>query len=229
MMDILSALNAVLPGLDEGRRALFSRYFLMLIDWNERVNLTAITDPFEAAEKHFADSLLPEGLIPFGSKCIDIGTGAGFPGIPLKIVRQDIELTLLDSLNKRLNFLKAVTEELGIPARIVHARAEDGARQKDFRESFDVTFCRAVAPVNTAAELTVPYLRTGGISILYKGPGAKEELKSAEKALKLLSASAKVIERSTNWGERNIVVLTKLAPTPSNYPRKAGTPSKAPL
>jgi 16S rRNA (guanine527-N7)-methyltransferase len=145
MMDIYAALDTALPGLNEKQRELFSRYFLMLIDWNERVNLTAITEPFEASEKHFADSLLPEGLIPPGSKCIDIGTGAGFPGIPLKIMRPDIKLTLLDSLNKRLIFLRAALDELGLSADIVHARAEDGARQKEYRERFDVSFCRAVA------------------------------------------------------------------------------------
>lgn len=228
MTDIKSAL-ASLPGLDERQHACFLRYYEMLVDWNERMNLTAITDPFEVVQKHFADSLLPKELIPFGSKCIDIGTGAGFPGIPLKIMRPDIQITLLDSLNKRILFLKAVTDELGLEASLVHARAEDGARQKDCRERFDIALSRAVAPLNVIAELTIPYLRVNGVSIVYKGPGIHEELGASERALKLLFSKVEVFYKKTDWGDRSIAALTKLAPTPPIYPRKAGTPSKLPL
>ncbi len=229
MTKIQSALERVMPGLDERQRLAFSRYYDMLVDWNERMNLTAITDPFEVAAKHFADSLLPEKMIPFGSDCIDIGTGAGFPGIPLKIARPDIRITLLDSLNKRIMFLKAVTDELGLEAVLIHARAEDGARRPELRERFDAAVSRAVASAGVIAELTLPYLRVGGISILYKGPMVHEELKSSDRAFKLLFADADVFNKKTDWGERNIVVLTKQKQTPPIYPRKAGTPSKSPL
>ncbi|MDR0840176.1 MAG: 16S rRNA (guanine(527)-N(7))-methyltransferase RsmG [Christensenellaceae bacterium] len=201
----------------------------LLLDWNSRVNLTAITEETEIVHKHFADSVLPMALIPLGARVIDVGTGAGFPGIPLKIMRPDIKLTLLDSLQKRVLFLRAACEALGLEAACIHARAEDAARQPNLRGSFDVATSRAVAACAVLAELTVPFLRVGGLSLMYKGPGIAQELRAANNALRALNASAAVHEFKTLWGDRTILAVTKTAPTPKPYPRKAGTPGKAPL
>ena len=170
-----------IPGLSEETAEQFMTYCDMLLDWNTRVNLTAITDPLEVVRKHFADSLLPAALIPAGARVIDVGTGAGLPGLPMKLLRPDIELTLLDAQNKRIRFLEEVCAALGISAQCIHARAEDGARRIELRERFDVALSRAVAGAAVLAELTVPFLKVGGRSLMYKGPQAAEELTAAEK------------------------------------------------
>ncbi|MDO5110776.1 MAG: 16S rRNA (guanine(527)-N(7))-methyltransferase RsmG [Clostridia bacterium] len=198
-------------------------YYDMLVDWNGRMNLTAITEREEVAQKHFADSLLPASLIPEGARLIDVGTGAGFPGLVLKLMRPDIKLTLLDSLNKRIGFLQAVCGELGLSdVTCIHARAEDGARDKALRESFDVAAARAVAHTAFLAEWLLPYLKVGGQALLYKGPQAAEELDAAENACKLLCCKATTQSYDVPWGERCVVRLKKLAPTDKRYPRKAG-------
>lgn len=152
-----------IPQANEHCQNQFVRYYELLIDYNNRMNLTAITDPFGIVQRHFADSLLGEKLIPNGSKCIDVGTGAGFPGIPLLIMRPDIELTLLDSLNKRVAFLNDVAAELSLPCSAVHARAEDAAQSVELREKFDIALTRAVANIGTIAEWTLPFLKTEDI------------------------------------------------------------------
>lgn len=207
----------------------FDIYYRMLIEWNEKINLTAITEKEEVAQKHFADSVLPMNLIPNGAKCIDIGTGAGFPGIPLLIMRDDIDLTLLDSLNKRLIFVEQVLDELGLKAKIVHARGEDGARKDELREKFDIALTRAVSSTPSLIELTVPYLKVNGRSLMYKGPKADEELSESKNALSLLKASASIRVFDAPWGERNIIECTKLERTAKQYPRKAPMPVKKPL
>lgn len=179
-------MKSLVPGITDGQSDKFARYYELLVDWNSRVNLTAITDEREVAEKHFADSLLPSALIPEGARVIDVGTGAGFPGVPLMIMRDDISVVLPDSLQKRLVFLEALLAELGLSARLVHMRAEDAGRDAGLRESFDATLTRAVAPASVALELTVPLLKVGGASLLYKGQKAAEELKAAERATGLL-------------------------------------------
>lgn len=205
------------------------RFYVMLIERNNVMNLTAITDAEGVASRHFADSLLARELIPEGAKVIDVGTGAGFPGVPLAIMRPDIELTLLDSLNKRILFLNDVLKELNIPAKAVHARAEDGGRDRSLRERFDVAVSRAVAELPVLAEWTLPFVSVGGCSVMYKGPGAEEELGRAKNALVILHGEAEVHRFEPSWGERNLVAVKKTAPTPAKYPRKAGTAAKNPL
>ena len=204
-------------------------YYEMLIERNNVMNLTAVTDPEGVVLRHFADSILPMEAIAEGASVIDVGTGAGLPGVPLKIMRPDISLTLLDSLNKRIAFLDEVNAALSLGATTVHARAEDGGRGKNFRERFDLALSRAVAELRVVAEWTLPFVKVGGSSLMYKGPGAAEELTNARNALKILNAKAKILRFEPEWGERNIVVAEKTAPTPAKYPRKAGTAGKNPL
>lgn len=219
-----------MPGLAPAQYAAFEAYAALLLDWNTRMNLTAITERDQIVQKHFADSLLPAALLPRDAKVIDVGTGAGFPGVPLKICRPDIELTLLDSLQKRIGFLQALCAELGLSdVTCIHARAEDGARRTDLRGRFDIALSRAVAPCPVLLELTVPFLRLGGQSLMYKGPQAAEELVGARRALTLLKCEARMEEYPAPWGERRVIVATKAGETPRAYPRKAGAPARSPL
>lgn len=208
----------------------FETYYKMLIDWNSRMNLTAITEEDDVAKKHFIDSLAADALIPQNAECIDVGTGAGFPGIPLMILREDIRVTLLDSLNKRLLFLDELTKRLGLTNRvqIVHARAEDGGREKQLREKFDVALSRAVASLPVLLELTIPFLKKGGISICYKG-NIEEELALSKTASGLLKCILDTKRIESDYGERTLVIAKKTGSTPAVYPRKAGTPAKKPL
>ena len=215
--------------LDPDQVQKFILYYDMLIERNRYVNLTRITGPEDAAEKHFADSVLGASLIKQGARVVDVGTGAGFPGVPLAIVRPDIKLVLIDSLGKRVSFLREVCEKLGIGAEAIHARAEDAARNDALRGGFDIAVSRAVAPMNVLLELTVPFVKVGGSSLMYKGSAARDELASCEKALAELNCSAKLIDHDVPWGARTIVAAQKLAPTPGRYPRKAGSIEKAPL
>lgn len=228
MRETLSTRCAFLTG---EQLAQFETYYAMLVEWNARMNLTAITAPEEVAEKHFADSLLPLAHIPEGARCIDVGTGAGFPGVPILIARPDVKAVLLDSLNKRLTFLQAVLAELGLQARakLVHARAEDGGRMDALRGGFDVALTRAVAPAAVALEWTIPFLKVGGASLLYKGAKAEEELSDAQHALSVLHARAELVHYDAPWGARYVIAAQKLEKTPREYPRKAGTAAKKPL
>ena len=221
-------LKSLLPSLTEKESAQFAAYYQMLIEWNARMNLTAITEKEEVAKKHFLDSLAALPLLPENASVADIGTGAGFPGIPLLIMRPHLKMTLVDSLQKRIGFLQEVLQALGLSAVCVHARAEDFGRDPACRGSFDYTVSRAVAPLPVLVELTVPLLKTGGSSICYKG-NAAEELQSAKSALHLLHASAVIRDVPSDYGARSLIICTKNAPTPSLYPRKAGVPSKNPL
>ncbi|MBO6061000.1 MAG: 16S rRNA (guanine(527)-N(7))-methyltransferase RsmG, partial [Clostridia bacterium] len=171
-------LLSVMPGLTEAQITRFCIYYDRLITRNYRVNLTRITDPAEVASKHFADSILAADLIPEGASVIDVGTGAGFPGIPLKLVRPDIDLLLVDSLGKRILFLRELCSELGLDVPAVHARAEDAARDRELRGRFDFAVSRAVAPMSILTELTIPFVKVGGASLMYKGPNAAEEIAS---------------------------------------------------
>lgn len=222
-------LLGAMPDLTDEQIDKFVIYYNLLVDWNTRVNLTRITEPSDVAEKHFADSILGAGLIPHGARAADVGTGAGFPGIPLKIVRPDIELVLIDSLGKRINFLREVCSAVGINALAVHARAEDAARQPELRESFDIALSRAVAPMNILLELTVPFVKVGGASLMYKGASVSDEISAAANAFKTLSCRPVVHEYGVSWGARSIVAAEKLMPTGKKYPRKAGFVEKAPL
>lgn len=211
----------------------FQTYMELLLEWNEKVNLTAITDPLEIVEKHFVDSLtlLSSCDIKQGAKVIDVGTGAGFPGIPLKIMRPDLELTLLDSLNKRLLFLGQVCDSLGLESIRVHKRAEEAGLDKKMRESYDIAVARAVAPLNILCEYCIPLIKMKGSFIAMKGPGAREEWDAAKNALQILGGDKVRLIPLTlpEAGERNLVVVQKRSFTPKGYPRHGGTISKHPL
>jgi 16S rRNA (guanine527-N7)-methyltransferase len=211
----------------------FQTYMELLVEWNEKINLTAITEPKEVAVKHFLDSLtvLNAVNIKSGSRVIDVGTGAGFPGIPLKIMRPDMELTLLDSLNKRLIFLKEVCTALKIDASLVHARAEEGGRQKQLREKFDIATARAVAPLNLLCEYCLPFLKVGGLFVAMKGPNCTDEVKNAKKAISLLGCELteqKELVLPDNSG-RTLILIKKIKTTPDIYPRHGSKISKYPL
>lgn len=222
-------LLGVMPSLTEVQIMRFITYYDRLITRNYRVNLTRITDPAEVAQKHFADSVIAASMIPEGAFVADVGTGAGFPGIPLKLVRPDIDLVLIDSLGKRILFLRELCNELGIDVPAVHARAEDAAHMPDLRGEFDIVVSRAVAPMSILTELTVPFLKVGGTSLMYKGPGAFEEIEGCGNAFRELRCSAEITTFEPEWGTRNIVAVKKLKETPGKYPRKAGVVEKKPL
>ncbi|MCU6766335.1 16S rRNA (guanine(527)-N(7))-methyltransferase RsmG [Blautia ammoniilytica] len=217
----------------------FLTYYEYLVEKNKVMNLTAITEYEEVITKHFLDSLAvvktscfkPEKLAR--KRLIDIGTGAGFPGIPLKIAFPELEILLLDSLNKRINFLNEVTEMLGLTKiNTVHGRAEDYAKQKGYRESFDFCVSRAVANLSTLSEYCIPFVKQGGCFISYKSGSVDQELIQAEKAVKILGGQREEVVRfslADTDMDRSFVVIRKAKPTPKKYPRKAGLPSKEPL
>lgn len=211
----------------------FEKYYELLIEWNEKINLTRITEPEEVAIKHFSDSLtlLSNYDVPKGAKVIDVGTGAGFPGIPLKIARPDIELTLLDSLNKRLIFLQEVSGSIDIDANIIHSRAEDGGNNPELRENFDVAVSRAVARLNTLSEYCIPYVKVGGAFVAMKGPELQEELNEGKNAVNTLGGKIeKVNEFSIPDGSnRTVVVIGKVRNTPAKYPRHGSKIKNKPL
>ena len=228
MSDMKDLLKKALPQADETALDRFEIYHRLLSEWNERMNLTAITDPVAVAEKHFADSLAALPYLKPGMKVVDVGTGAGFPGVPLLIMEPGLELTLADSLQKRLTFLDALLKELGLKAALVHGRAEDLGQNKLYREQFDAALSRAVANLPVLLELTTPFVRVGGTAIAYKGD-ADQELESAKTAAFLLHVKLRSVDLDSNLGKRCLIFADKIAPTPRSYPRKAGTPSKKPL
>ncbi len=210
-------------------------YNELLIEWNEKINLTALTAPEDVALKHFTDSLMLLRYIDIEKdarvRVIDVGTGAGFPGLVLKIARPDIRLTLLDSLQKRLTFLDTVCRALDIEdVELIHSRAEDGSRT-ELRDSFDIAVSRAVASMNTLCEYDMPYVRVGGRFIAMKGKDADKELAEAQNAINELGG--KLIEKHDfilgSAGERSIIEIEKLSPTPERYPRKSKQIKNKPL
>lgn len=213
--------------LTENQYEQFQKYFELLAEWNEKMNLTAITDESGVALKHFADSLSLLNFvdIPQNSSLVDVGTGAGFPGVVLKIARPDIKLTLIDSLNKRLVFLNEVCSQLGIDAELIHSRAEDGARDEKLRESFDFAVSRAVARMNVLSEYCLPYVKVGGAFCAMKGAQANEEFKESLNAINTLGGKLEkkyFFELPENGGERAIAVVRKVKNTPQKYPRQSG-------
>ncbi len=213
----------------------FDKYYKLLIEWNKKINLTAITDEREAALKHFVDSVSPIDCckIKPGSKIIDVGTGAGFPGLPLKIYDSTLSVTLVDSLNKRINFLNEVISELGLTdVETVHSRAEELAKNKDYRESYDYCVSRAVANLATLSELCLPFVKVGGYFVSLKGPKAKEEIAAAKKAVSVMGGSLEEVVGysvdKTDY-EHNLVIIKKASPTPARYPRNAPKPAKEPI
>lgn len=211
----------------------FQRYLELLLQWNEKVNLTSITDPAEVVEKHFVDSLtvLSHCTLKQGARLLDVGTGAGFPGLPLKILRPDLELTLLDGLNKRLVFLGEVCGDLGIEARLLHKRAEEAGLEPRMREAYDVVTARAVAPLNVLCEYCLPLVKMKGMFVAMKGPNAAQEVREAQNAFNILGGTEVTLENLElpQAGARTLVVVRKKAFTPKGYPRHGGTIVKHPL
>ena len=227
-MDIEKIMN-----IDKEKADLFEEYKEILLDWNEKINLTAITDEKEIILKHFIDSASILKYIEDGEKVIDIGTGAGFPGIPLKIMNNGLNITLVDSLNKRVNFLNEVINKLNLNnICAIHARAEELGRDNNYREMYDVATSRAVANLSTLLEYLMPFVRVGGRCICMKGPNIDEELNNAKNAIKELGGE---IEKIDNFYlpnsdiERNIIIIKKISKINFKYPRKAGIPAKEPI
>lgn len=211
----------------------FYKYMQLLIEWNEKMNLTAITEPEEIILKHFIDSLTILKDINDNTKVVDVGTGAGFPGIPLSIMKQDIKITLVDSLNKRLIFLKEVVEQLKLKnIEIIHARAEEFGQNKEYREKFDIATSRAVANLSTLSEYLIPLVKVNGKCICMKASEVEEEIEKAKKAINILGGTINKIEKfnlpKSDIG-RTTIIINKEKNTPNRYPRKPGTPSKEPI
>ena len=211
----------------------FYKYMNLLIEWNEKINLTAITEPKEIIIKHFIDSLTVLKDIKGKNTLVDVGTGAGFPGIPLKIMDEEIKITLLDSLNKRINFLNEVIKQLDLKnIETIHSRVEEAGKNKKYRERFDIATARAVANLATLSEYMLPLVKVSGKSICMKGSEVSEELQNRKKAISILGGE---IENIDNFQlpksdmMRNIVIIKKVKNTPNKYPRKPGTPSKEPI
>lgn len=219
--------------VEDKKQEQFYNYMELLQKWNENINLTAITEPEEVLQKHFVDSLTIMPYIKKDEKVIDVGTGAGFPGIPIKIAEEEVEVTLLDALNKRLNFLNEVIQALELSKiKTVHLRAEEAGKNKDLREKFDVSVSRAVAPLSTLVEYLLPLLKINGICICMKGSNIEEEIINSRKAIEILGGKIEKIEEFTlpnSEIKRNIIIIRKVKETPSKYPRKPGTPSKEPI
>lgn len=219
--------------LDEEQIQKFYKYMELLLEWNEKINLTAIVEPRDVILKHFVDSLTICKELQKNKTLADIGTGAGFPGIPVKILRPDLDITLIDSLNKRVNFLTMVIEALKLEKIIdLHGRIEDFGKNKKYREKFDYVTSRAVANLSTLSEYMIPLVKIGGKCICMKGSNIDEELKNAEKAIKTLGGKIEKVDTfllpDTDMG-RNIILIKKEKATPNKYPRKAGTPAKEPI
>ena len=221
--------------LNEHQKEQFDQYYELLVEWNKVMNLTGITEYEEVNLKHFTDSLSIARVKDMHQvqSVIDIGTGAGFPGIPLKIVYPELEVVLLDSLNKRIKFLNAVIEELDLAdVETLHGRAEDYAKRKEYREQFDLCVSRAVANLSTLSEYCIPFVKRNGYFVSYKSGSSDEEIQQAEKAVNILGGKIEKTDKfllpETDMG-RALVNIKKIKITPAKYPRKAGMPSREPL
>lgn len=220
--------------LDKNQEKQFDLFFQHLVETNKVVNLTAITEENEVAVKHFLDSALGEKFLLKNAKMIDVGSGAGFPAIPLKIVRPDLEICMVDSLNKRVNFLNDCIKMLDLQKMwAIHARAEDFAKEK--REIFDVAVARAVAPLCTLVEYLMPFVKVGGCAVIYKSSKLDEELENAKKAIHILGGNVakvecfKIDEPKIGEIERKILIIKKSRPTPIKYPRLSNKPKTNPI
>ena len=224
-------------GVSFDRRAIerFEAFHAILDEYNARMDLTAVLDEDERVDRHFLDSAAPlaQGLIAPQAKIIDVGTGAGFPGMPLLILQPDMQMTFLDALQKRIGFLEDALSRLGLRAATLHARAEDAARMEAHREMYDAAVSRAVAGAAVLQELTLPFVREGGLSVAWKGPGVQEEMTAARRAAFVLGGTVRGVVPAPIPGRddwQHMLLLTdKTGKTPKTYPRKAGTPGRKPL
>ena len=230
-----SKLNELGVTLTEEQKQQFDKFYELLVEWNKVMNLTGITEYEEVNEKHFVDSVSIVKAIDINKveTVIDIGTGAGFPGIPLKIAFPHLKIVLLDSLNKRINFLNTVIDELGLTdIRTIHGRAEDFAKQNEYREKFDLCVSRAVANLSTLSEYCIPYVSVGGMFVPYKSGEIDEEVEESKKAVRILGGKMVDVVKfqlpGTEIG-RSFVKIEKTQNTTKKYPRKAGLPAKEPL
>lgn len=228
---ILQAFEKNNVTITEKQAEQFSAYCTFLLEYNEKVNLTAVTDVDEVIEKHFIDSVLGAPLIKENALCVDVGTGAGFPGVPLAIMRPDIKVCLIDALNKRIVFLNELKEKIGLTnVNTIHGRSEDLGKKEELRQSFDYVFSRAVARMNVLLEYDLPFVKQGGYMLAWKGPQVYGEVKEAENALKILGGKLDEIRVSgLNDSEHYIAVIKKIKDTPQKYPRQAGLLKKKPL
>lgn len=221
--------------LGEAEAEKFLKYKELLLEWNEKINITAITDEKEVDIKHFLDSLtaFTTDKLSGYERIIDIGTGGGFPGIPLKIINKDLEVTLLDSLNKRIIFLQEVIKTLGLTdIEAVHGRAEELSRKEEYREQYDICISRAVASLDTLSEYCLPFVTKGGYFIAMKGPDVEEELNLSKKAIDTLGGKVeevKLIEIPESDITHSLIIIKKVSNTPKRYPRGGGKPKKQPL
>jgi len=230
-MDKIFRKHGICISLESYRQ--LEEYMSLLLSWNEKVNLTAITDPEQIMIKHFLDSLMLMKFEEFaGKSLVDIGTGAGLPGLVLKIANEDLNVMLLDSLSKRTMFLDEVIAKLDLKnVRTYHARAEDGASEPDLRENFDIATSRAVARLNMLCEYVLPYVKVGGVFVAYKGPEYAEELSEAQKSIEALGAKLDRVEEfklETDYA-RTLIFIRKLSQTPATYPRKPHIIAKKPI
>ena len=219
--------------LDEKALERFDTYARLLVEWNEKINLTAITEPDEIVIKHFVDSLTVFSAIniPEGAKVIDVGTGAGFPGVTMLIARPDLDVTLLDSTNKKLNVIRDILENIGLDANIVHKRAEEAGQSKDFREQYDFATARAVSNLRDLSEYCLPFVKVGGTFISMKSAKAEEEIEEGRKAISVLGGK---IREKKNFllgeaGERTIIMIEKSSTTLAKYPRPSAKIAKNPI
>lgn len=231
--EIKEKMNKIQINIDDRKIEKFYKYMNLLLEWNKKMNLTAIVEPKEVILKHFVDCATILKHISKKGKVLDIGTGAGFPGIPLKILDERLDITLVDSLNKRITFLNNVIDKLGLQnVKVIHARAEDLAVKDEYREKYDILISRAVAPLNTLLEYMLPFVKIDGRCICMKGVNIIEEVNNSKKALDILKGNIismeEIILPDTDI-KRNIIIIRKIDKTPKQYPRKAGKPSKDPI
>ena len=232
---LTSGLEMMGVAFDQTAIERFEAFHAILDEYNQKMDLTAVLDEDERVDRHDLDSAAPlaKGLLLPESKVIDVGTGAGFPGMPLLILRPDLKMTFLDALNKRILFLEDALKRLGLTATTLHARAEDAARMPEHREMYDAAVSRAVASAAVLQELTLPFVKTGGTAIAWKGPGVQDEMLAAKRSAFVLGGTVRGVEnapvpRRDDWAHC-LLITDKTGKTPKAYPRKAGTPNKKPL
>ena len=232
---LMTGLDMMGVAYDQTAIERFEAFHAIMDEYNQKMDLTAVLDEDERIDRHDLDSAAPlrPGLLAPGAKVIDVGTGAGFPGMPLLILRPDLQMTFLDALNKRIVFLQDALARLGLNAVTLHARAEDAAKMADHREMYDAAVSRAVASAAVLEELTLPFVKTGGAAIAWKGPGVQDELTAARRAAFVLGGTVRgvmpaPVPRRDDWAHC-LLITDKTGKTPKTYPRKAGTPNKKPL